>query len=82
MVGRHTDILRSETTIEEELVGSVALDIAPTILAIVATVGIDILEDEFIYSRRAKVDGSLHILTLEEAIHAHKPSILALLLRA
>ena len=79
---RRTYILRRETAIEEEFVRTIAIDITPAILAIIAAMGIDIIEDQLIYSRRPEVDGCLHIFAFEEAIHTHQPSIPALLLRA
>ena len=81
MICRHATIVGRKTAVEQQLISTVALRIAPAILAVVWSKGVDIVENKSLNSCRTKGHGSLHLLTLEEAINTCQPTIYALLLR-
>ena len=46
MICRHSAVVGSKAAIEQQLVGAVALRIAPAILAVVRCIGVDVVEDK------------------------------------
>ena len=82
MVCRNAAVLGGEIAVEQQLVRSVAIQVAPAEVAIVVAIVVDIVEYQFLDSCRAEGYGSLHILPLEEAVNTCQPAISILLLRA